>query len=691
MLGEFEETFIILDALDECKEREELLLLLESLNSWGIEKLHVLATSRRERDIEETLESLVTSKICLQSALVNVDIGTYLFEQLQDDPKLKKWSANVRVEIKRTLMDGAQGMFRWVACQLEVLRKCLKVDALRKALKSLPKTLDETYARILDSIDEQYSQDAFQVLQWLVYSARPLRIEEVAEVVAIDIKQSRFDPENRLLEPRDLLTICSSLVTTAAVTVKDDNGASNEITELRLAHFSVKEYLTSNRIRSGLDFQYDMRSRAEEEIAQTSLTYLLYFERGVLTSRNINTFPLALYAAEHWCRHFRAIKDSDQATKLGMQFLQGDAFINWIRLFNPDRPWAHTNMKTNITSIASPLYYASQEGLFKPVSLLLEKGADVNAQGGYYGNALQAASARGREAIAALLLEKGADVNAQGGYYGNALQAASDGGHEAIAALLLEKGADVNAQGRDYGNALQAALDGGHEAIAALLFEKGADVNSQGGRYGNALQAASARGHEAIAALLLDKGANVNARGGYYGNALQAASARGHEAIAALLLEKGANVNAQGRDYSNALQAASARGHEAIAALLLEKGADVNSQGGLYGNALQAASARGYEAIAALLLEKGADVNAQGGYYGNALQAASARGREAIAALLLEKGADVNAQGGRYGNALQAASARGHETIAALLLEKGAKTVNIAKKEECESDEVISS
>lgn len=111
MLGEFEETFIILDALDECKEREELLLLLEKLNSWETEKLHILVTSRRVGDIEEALGSLVTSEICLQSALVNIDIHTHISERLQNDSKLRKWPANVRGEIERTLMDGAQGMY----------------------------------------------------------------------------------------------------------------------------------------------------------------------------------------------------------------------------------------------------------------------------------------------------------------------------------------------------------------------------------------------------------------------------------------------------------------------------------------------------------------------------------------------------------------------------------------------------
>ncbi|PVH67796.1 ankyrin, partial [Cadophora sp. DSE1049] len=471
-LNEFGETFIILDALDECKEREELLLLLKNLTSWGAGNLRVLATSRRERDIEEALEPLVSSEICLQSALVDNDIGTYLSERLQNDPKLKRWPANVRGEIKDTLMEGAQGMFRWVVCQLDVLRKCLKVDALRRALKSLPKTLDETYARILLSIDEDYSQDAFRILQWLIYSARPLRMEEMVEVIAIDTEQSQFNPENRLADPRDLLTICSSLVTTISVTAEGNNGASIETTELRLAHFSVKEYLISDRIRNGLTFQYDIQSGGEEEIAQSCLTYLLQFQRGVLTSGNLNTFPLALYAAEHWCHHFRATKDSYQASKLLMQLSQGDAFQNWIRLHNPDFPWKETNMEKNITSIASPLYYTSLEGLFEPVSLLLGKEADVNAQGGRYGNALQAASAKGYEAIVALLLEKGADVNAQGGRYGNALQVASAEGHEAIVALLLEEGADVNAQGGRYSNALQAASTKGHEAIVALLLEK---------------------------------------------------------------------------------------------------------------------------------------------------------------------------------------------------------------------------
>ena len=256
----------------------------------------------------------------------------------------------------------------------------------------------------------------------------------------------------------------------------------------------------------------------------------------------------------------------------------------------------------------------------KAVQRLVDKGAEVSAQGGLY-DALRVASSGGHEKVFQRLLDKGAEANAQGGLY-DALQAASSRGHEKVVQLLLDKGAEVNAQGGLYDNALQAASFGGHEKVVQLLLDKGAEVNAQGGDYGNALQAASSEGHEKVVQLLLDKGAEVNAQGGLYGNALQAASSEGHEKVVQLLLDKGAEVNAQGGLYDNALRSASSGGHEKVVQLLLDKGAEVNAQGGLYGNALQAASSGGHEKVVQLLLDKGAEVYAQGELYGDALQAA---------------------------------------------------------------------
>jgi hypothetical protein len=202
-------------------------------------------------------------------------------------------------------------------CQLDALRKCLTLIEVREALKLLPKTLDETYARILCSIDKEgHGKHAFKVLQWLAYSTRPLRIEEIAEVIAVDIEGDlRFNPENRLREPQDILTICSSLVTTAGL-------------ELRLAHFSVKEYLVSNRVRT----EYSIARCAHDHIAQTCITYLLYFKGpSLLTSDIVDEFPLVRYAAKYWTKHARMTGNyTDQIDRLSIELFlsKKGAYIN---------------------------------------------------------------------------------------------------------------------------------------------------------------------------------------------------------------------------------------------------------------------------------------------------------------------------------------------------------------------------
>ena len=139
----------------------------------------------------------------------------------------------------------------------------------------------------------------------------------------------------------------------------------------------------------------------------------------------------------------------------------------------------------------------------------MDNGADINAKGGEYGTALQAAALKSRMRSIRLLLDKGADVNAEGGGgYGTALQAASYACHLEVVKLLLEKGANVNARSGKYGTALQATLapapaDDGevpqlqkHQYVTfdvlELLLDHGADIMAyvEGSEYGDALAAA---------------------------------------------------------------------------------------------------------------------------------------------------------------------------------------------------------
>jgi ankyrin repeat protein len=482
---------------------------------------------------------------------------------------------------------------------------------LNNALDSLPKTLDETYNRILQTIPHEYKRTTLRILQFLTFSKRPLRIEEVVDVIAVNVKgRPYFSPQNKMPEPKEIMLYCSSLV--ILVSKREPWEHSAEHTELHLAHFSVKEYLTSGRTSKDIT-HFFQDTDASASIARICVAYLLHFDNRISPKEARNSFPFTQYSARFWVDHARVAESGEQEIMDLIERLlcyEKDSYKLCYNLYRPDQPW-NNKPDEDKEGPAPPLYYMALGGLRKVVKLLLDKGADPNAQGGFYGNALQAASEEGHEQVVKLLLDKGADPNAQGEDYGNALQAASSGGHEQVVKLLLNNGADPNAQSGDYDNALYAASLGGHEQVVKLLLDKGADPNAQGGFYGNALYAASEVGYEQVVKLLLDKGADPNAHGRFYGNALQAASEGGHEQVVKLLLDKGADPNAQDGDYGNALQAASEEGHEQVVKLLLDKGADVNVQGGYFGNALQAALIGGHEQVVKLLLNKGANVKAK--------------------------------------------------------------------------------
>jgi hypothetical protein len=109
---------------------------------------------------------------------------------------------------------------------------------LRKSLATLPQTLDETYNRILTAISEQDRDFAMRILQWLTFSARPMSVEEIAEVVAIDVaREPAFDRDDVLEDPLEALNICSSLVT--LTTNKAEGGTESAQRIIALAHYLV--------------------------------------------------------------------------------------------------------------------------------------------------------------------------------------------------------------------------------------------------------------------------------------------------------------------------------------------------------------------------------------------------------------------------------------------------------------------
>ncbi|KAJ4339413.1 hypothetical protein N0V95_007791 [Ascochyta clinopodiicola] len=337
VMQQFTHAYIVLDALDECTQRPELMDMLETVAGHQLDSVHLLMTSRKERDIESSLEIYIKEKdtICLQRDVVDKDIQRYVQQRLSNDKSLTKWNkdAAIKQEIEAALMRGARGMFRWAVCQLDTLAKCRNRTTLRKSLATLPQTLDQTYDRILTAISDGDCEYAMRILQWLTFSMRPMSVEEVAEVVAIDVaRDPAFDCDDVLEDPLEALNICSSLVTISTTQGQGISGPARRI--ITLAHYSVQEYLVSDRIQQGPAKQYKMHETGSHGmITDGCLKYLLQLQRPLL-EEVIQTSTLALYAAEFWSSHLgQTGEDMTRLSKLAIDLMstENPAYLTWIQ------------------------------------------------------------------------------------------------------------------------------------------------------------------------------------------------------------------------------------------------------------------------------------------------------------------------------------------------------------------------
>ena len=233
ILAGFSSTFIILDALDECTEREKLLhwiqtfILGKDINLG----LHLIVTSCSKQEIEEKFKSYHHIDLVEESG--NHDLIAYLDYQFQNDSDLQKWKSDAQEQIKLTLLKQADGMyvyyqhlndkrmtkcnfrFHWAALQLDELKKCRTETELKKQLADLPQGLDKTYDQILLGITEKDQSYAKTFLQWLCFAVRPLKLKELPTTVAVDLcaeNGPEYKSNDEFQDIEDVLKICSGFM-----------------------------------------------------------------------------------------------------------------------------------------------------------------------------------------------------------------------------------------------------------------------------------------------------------------------------------------------------------------------------------------------------------------------------------------------------------------------------------------------
>ncbi|KAF8954322.1 hypothetical protein BDZ97DRAFT_490998 [Flammula alnicola] len=293
ILKQFTHAYIIVDALDECIEHEKTLKWIDEITSEtqnsGALQLHLMVTSRPLPNIETVLGEIGAGCVDVGEATENRDISTFIEREVTS--KFKRWDEKTREDIKAAIVKGADGSFRWVSLQLDALAKCQSPHEVNTQLARLPKGLDETYKRILETIDTDYIGDTTVFLQWLAFSKRPMKVTEIAEAATVDLESEDgpvYKAARRYQDPQGVLLRCSSLVTESQGTIK-------------LSHFSVKEYLLSVDVETNFSIS---EKDAHSTITQISVAYLLQFDSfEPLTDAMLHHSPLAQYAAEYWISH----------------------------------------------------------------------------------------------------------------------------------------------------------------------------------------------------------------------------------------------------------------------------------------------------------------------------------------------------------------------------------------------------
>jgi ankyrin repeat protein len=597
--------------------------------------------------------------------------------------------------------------FRWVFCQLEVLRLCFPAN-LRRTLEELPKSLDDTYKRILNEINNANQVHAYRLLQCIAVALRPLRVEELAEVLAFDLTTGGMPKLNAAWRWEDqeeaVLSACSSLVS-----VITDDGSR----VVQFSHFSVKEFLTSDRLASCMEEISQFHIPVEPShavLAQTCLGVLLCLDDRA-DEDNVKEIPLYHYATEYWAAH-TLVENVELQIKDTLDYffdMDNPHFSALARLVHEYKLLrvSGDEQPTGVPRPAAPLYFAAWMGLRGLVErLIIKDPQQVTQLGGIYGTPLHASVLGGHFEGFQLLFAHGADINSRSANNWTPFHISSSEGHMEIGKWLLDHGADVNSRTDKGWTPLHLAAYYGHLQACRVLLERNAEVNSWSHNGSTPLLRTLESGCADVARLLLDHNADVRTNNEEGDTPLHFAAFHQHLDVCRILLERNAEVDSRNNDGStpflkawlneknsdilqlflehNAnmhvcdergntpLHLAAEKGLFKVAQILLERDAEVDSRNQDGYTSLLFAIANGNPKVAQLLLDYNAEVHVQDNTGNTPLHFAAENGLLEISQIILERNAGVNSQNNRGSTPLLLASELGHPDVVQLLLDHDA-------------------
>ncbi|KAK0748225.1 hypothetical protein B0T21DRAFT_18803 [Apiosordaria backusii] len=264
------EAYIIVDGLDECdrKEKEMICNQLHTLQKKFTIRLCLSARTEPDTSSFAVRATQFANSCRLSADDNNADITNFIHDELEkaiETGELRLTDPNLIVEILDALLEGAQGMFLWVALQIAALcQEENQNDAdIRRALKNLPKDLHETFSRILGKASAKAKGYQTRVLEVLTTVYRPLTTEELREALSVMPGNCAWNPEQLISDIYAVLASCGSLV------VVDEESLT-----VRIIHQSVVKFLFGEFEDSAQSVI--TREGAARSVAEIVITYLSF-------------------------------------------------------------------------------------------------------------------------------------------------------------------------------------------------------------------------------------------------------------------------------------------------------------------------------------------------------------------------------------------------------------------------------
>lgn len=497
-----------------------------------------------------------------------------------------------------------EGMFLWVALQIESLCAEKTDEAIRQSLLDLPKDLSETFFRVLRRSKASGGPYQKLILELITAALRPLTMEELREALSVVPGDITWNPARLLNDLYSTLASCGSLI-----------AIDEEELTIRVVHHSVKQFLlNTSEDSSEIPFTIDS---AHRKMANTIITYLNY---GIFSTQLSTRTSSQIMTGSIPSRIIHSTLESTSNVRgLALKLLQsrkqpsfdiGKVLARETKHFEPQfYTYAKTFWLQHIAYIpeAELLEHKLLAKLFQ------ENSINIDLKNPHDSALLSWAIQFGHKAIVELLLNAGKiDVDSEDLYGQTPFLLAVICGQENIIKLLLETGKiDVNSSiGTERKTQaprppLLTATQLQHEKTVKLLLDiENIDINLKDDGGHTPLQAAADRGNEEIFKLLLNTGkADVNTEDLQGWTPLAVAALFGHECIVKLLLGTGkVHVDPKDRRGQTPLLIAVDEGHEGIVQLLLGTAeVDINSADNRGRTPLSLAEEKGNEAIVKLL------------------------------------------------------------------------------------------